>query len=191
MKRMKTKLSFRLLLALVAPLMCFMGSCSSDDDDSKSDDYAEWKARNELFVDQQAALSTDGVPVFEKVTPVWSPLTFYLRQWLSDRSLTEGELTPLDNSLVSVSYRLENIDGTVLDSTYWDKTDPDEGYITHPYENVIGFHHLLTTMRPGDEAKIVVPASAGYGNLSHGSVQPYSTLVFTVKLLSIKQYETN
>lgn len=187
MKSFKVNLLFlSLFMAALA-----LGGCHSDKNDN-SDDYAEWKDRNDLYVEQCSAMTgTDGNPIYTRVVPSWSPLSFYLRQWLSDRSATVNQLTPLDNSLVSVSYMLQNIDGTVIDATYWGKTNPDEGYITHPYENVIGFHHLLTTMRVGDEARIVVPYTGGYGNLSHGSVLPYSTLIFTVRLLAIRQYVTN
>lgn len=171
---------------LAALPMLFATSCLDDNET----DYAEWKEKNEKYVTLCADSTVGGVKIYEKVTPAWAPNAFVLMKWHNNRLLTASNLMPLDNSTVDIKYRLRNIEGTVLDSSYTSTTYGDSIYRTQPNTNVIGFWTGLTNMHVGDSVTMVVPYQAGYGSASQGSILPFSTLIFDVKLKSIYRYET-
>lgn len=171
--------------ALLLPMMT---SCLGDDD---KPNYTQWKADNEKYVaDAETEKLADGSLRFSRLTPVWSPGGWSLIQWHNDRALTSQYLSPRDNSLVDVKYCLHDIEGNVIDSSYANRVPADSIYRTRPNATVVGFWSALTAMHIGDSVTVVVPWTAGYGASASGSVKPYSTLIFDLKLVDIVAYET-
>ena len=178
------KLSRTALTAVVAVMS--LSSCLKDDEP----DYNTWQQLNTQFVADKEALTENGVPVFTKLIPSWSPAAFTLVKWENDRSLTANNLKPMDNSLVRVQYALNDIYGNRISDSYSATASyGDSIYETRPLNDIIGFWHTLTEMRVGDEVTCIIPATAGYGNVQNGSIPPYSTLVYRIKLISIPRYE--
>ncbi len=180
---MRVKLSC-LLLVLMFAVGMGMVSCSPGDSDGEKiqKKYEEWHDRNvEFFEAQEALRNADGSPYYERLVPSWAPGVYSLIRWENDRSLTAGNLQPLDNSTVKAAYELRNLDGTVLDSS--------DSFVTRPLSTVVGFWSALTSMRVGDKVSLVVPYQAGYGAYASGSVLPYTTLVFSIELKEIIAYE--
>ena len=97
------KLSRTALTAVVAVMS--LSSCLKDDEP----DYNTWQQLNTQFVADKEALTENGVPVFTKLIPSWSPAAFTLVKWENDRSLTANNLKPMDNSLVRVQYALNDL----------------------------------------------------------------------------------
>ena len=162
-------------------------SCLGGDD--KSYDYAEWISENEnYFIRMQDTIGADGNKVFEKITPVWAPSVSILAQWHNDRSLTAGNLVPMDNSTVDIIYEGKYYNGVTFDSSFSQTTYGDSIYRCKPTDMISGFWAMLTNMHVGDSVTCVIPSSAGYG-ASSSSLMPYSTLVFNIKLKSIYKYE--
>lgn len=176
------------LLCLSAAVALAISSTSCLHD--KTEDHSQWRAENVEYVTRCEAMTENGVKVYEKVIPTWSPSTFVLIHWHNDRSLTANNLTPLDNSTVWVKYRLRNIQDTVVESSYKRTSPADSIYQTRPLNNVTGFWAALTQMHVGDSVTAVIPAEAGYGSTSSGSLLPYSTLIFDIKLQKIVAFET-
>lgn len=163
-----------------------LSSCLGDDDNSY--DYREWINQNETyFTRMQDTIGADGKKVFEKITPVWAPSVSILAQWHNDRSLTAGNLIPMDNSTCEVVYQLSYVNGTVFDSSY---AEADSVRSFKPIETIVGFWTMLTNMHVGDSVTCVIPMNAGYG-ASSTSVMPYSTLIYDMKLKSITAYEVS
>ena len=161
-------------------------SCLGGDDDSF--DYDAWLDRNETyFTHMQDTVGADGRKVFEKITPVWAPSVSILAQWHNDRSLTAGNLIPMDNSTCEVVYQVSYINGTVFDSIY---AEVDSVRSFKPSETIVGFWTMLTSMHVGDSVTCVIPMNAAYG-ASSSSVMPYSTLIYNMKLKAIKAYEVS
>ena len=159
-------------------------SCLGNDDDYF--DYDSWINLNETYVTRMTdTIGADGKKVFEKITPVWAPGVYILAKWHNDRSLTASNLVPMDNSTVDVVYQGSYVDGTVFDSSYA-KTDSVATFT--PTGTVAGFWTMLTNMHVGDSVTCIIPSNAGYG-ASSTSIRPYSTLIFNMKLKSIKAYE--
>lgn len=103
---------------------------------------------------------------------------------LQYKMLTEGDgLSPVASDEVTVHYEGRLIDGTVFDSSY-ERGQP----ATFPLSGVIpGWTEGLQFLKVGGKAELYIPADLGYGSRQApgGKIPPYSTLVFTVELLSI------
>jgi FKBP-type peptidyl-prolyl cis-trans isomerase len=93
---------------------------------------------------------------------------------------TEGE-KPKADSVVRVLYTGTFIDGTPFDSS----VEEDGSYI--PMELVInGWTEGLMLMSIGSQYRLFIPSYLAYGSDGiQGIIPPYSTLIFTVKLLEI------
>lgn len=182
----KNKYLIRSILSFVA--VAGLSSCLGNDDDD-SFDYEAWRNKNETYLaEKEAETGADGRKLFERVTPVWAPGVYVLAQWHNDRSLTAGNLIPMDNSTVDVVYDCSYIDGTVLDSSAKLTANGDSIYRCKPSDNIVGFWTMLTNMHVGDSVTCVIPTAAAYG-ASSSSVIPYSTLIYHMKLKAIHRYE--
>ena len=76
-----------------------------------------------------------------------------------------------------------------FDSSFTTTTYGDSIFRTKPSGTITGWQIALTDMRVGDSARVVIPYGQGYQALSTGSIPPYSTLVFDIKLVDIYSYE--
>lgn len=174
---------------LALPALIFvMSSCLSDDDEDR--DYSEWRKQNTEYIEKAEAETTpSGAKKFEKIVPPWDVSSFVLMQWHNNRLETENNLKPLDNSTVDLKYMLTNIDGDTIDSSYNLTTWGDSIYQCQPNAMVTGFWIAVTNMHVGDSVTAIMPYTAGYGIYGSGSVLPYSTLIFQIKLVGIKGLE--
>lgn len=174
-----------ILISAAAVCALALSSCIDDDEP----DYTDWQARNTEYVEKAEASMVDGKKEYSKMAPDWSPQAFILVKWVNDRAKTEKNLRPMDNSLVRVKYALDDIDGNRIDDSYSQKTYGDSIYQTKPMNNITGFWFLLTQMRVGDRVKCIMPANSAYGNVTSGTLPPYSTLIYDVELVSMPGYE--
>lgn len=170
-------------------LLLFLPSCLGNDDDDSLKQYKEWYDKNMQYLTDAEAKTENGVKYYERIVPVWSPGNYVLVKWHNDRSLTEKNLQPLSNSTVDLKYELQNINGDVLDSSYAATTYGDSIARFKPNGTVLGFWTTLTSMHEGDSVTAVVPYNAGYGASGSGSIPPYSTLIFNIKLKKVVAYE--
>ncbi|MDE6339066.1 MAG: FKBP-type peptidyl-prolyl cis-trans isomerase [Muribaculaceae bacterium] len=174
-------------LLYLLPLFGLILSSCMDSEDTPS--YTEWKKQNEEYVKKMEELTENGQKVYTKFVPEWAPGDFVLIKWHNDRSLTEKNLKPLSNSTVNIKYELEDINGNSLGNSYSTTTYGDSIYQSLPNENIIGMWVALTNMHVGDSVTLVIPAESGYGSASLSSIQPYSTLIYHVKMKGVPKYE--
>lgn len=179
-----------ILLAILAFLAILLIAC---DDNAKDtwEEYKDWReANNNWLAEQEMLKNPDGTPVYEKLVAPWNPQGYVLIKYLNDRSLTEGNLSPIYTSRIDVRYHLELYTGKGVDSsdlqTEWGKGI----YRTNLNEVVDGWVLALGQMRVGDTAEVLVPYSMAYGMSGSGSVLPYSNLRFGIRLVDIVNYET-
>ena len=101
---------------------------------------------------------------------------------LQYKILTQGTGTvPTAEQTVKVDYEGRLIDGTVFDSSI-ERGEP----IEFPLNSVIrGWTEALSMMPVGSEWEIYVPQELAYGAQNKGTIKPFSTLIFKVKLLDI------
>lgn len=180
---MKLRISLY-LLPLAAGLL---SSCMGD---NKEVDYTEWEQRNTAYIATQESLrKPDGSPLFTRIAPDWAPNAFCLVKWENNRALTAYNLRPLSNSVVNLKYDVDDIDGNRLSDSYSSTTYGDSIYQCRPNQNIIGFWNCVTNMQVGDSVTCVIPYVAGYGSTGNGSIKPYSTLIYHIKLVSIPAYQ--
>lgn len=90
---------------------------------------------------------------------------------------------PADTSTVMVHYEGKTIDGKVFDSSY-KRGEP----VTMRCNQVIkGWTEALTHMPAGSKWEVYIPQQLAYGERAQGQdIKPFSTLVFTIELISVK-----
>lgn len=135
--------------------------------EAKSVAFAEWKKQNEDFLVTYA--QNDSVQKTE------SGLLYKI--------ITQGKgIKPDATNKVVVRYEGKLIDGTVFDSSY--KRDPNT--TTFGVSQVIkGWTEALLMMPIGSKWEICIPQELGYGARETGKIKSFSTLIFTVELVSV------
>lgn len=171
-----------LLCALGALLLPLAIGCTKNDK-SVWEEYAAYReANNAWLTEMQTRKNPDGTPYYKTIVPQWNPSIFVLIHYFNDRAETEGNLSPLSNSVIKANYHLSLYNGTGVDSA--------ANYQTRLNNTIAGWGVGLADMRCGDTAEIVIPYAAAYGNQSQGTMLPYSNLCFRVRLVDIPFYET-
>lgn len=98
--------------------------------------------------------------------------------------ITEGTgPTPTATDTAMVNYRGTLINGTEFDSSYKRNT-PFPANIAGGI--IKGWSEALQLMKVGSKWKVVIPPNLAYGERGNGAIEPNSTLVFEIELLSIK-----
>lgn len=101
---------------------------------------------------------------------------------LQYRVINEGTGTsPEETSMVTVHYKGTMIDGTQFDSSY-DRGEPAK----FPLDGVIkGWTEGVQLMKEGAKYEFFIPYDLAYGERGSRSIPPFSTLIFTVELVSV------
>lgn len=108
-----------------------------------------------------------------------------LASGLQYKIITEGDgASPKPEDKVKCHYKGTLIDGTVFDSSY-QRNQP----AVFPVNGVIqGWTEALQLMKVGSKWMLYIPSDIAYGDRGAGNViEPGSTLVFEVSLLSIEE----
>ncbi len=175
------------LVAGVIALAATAGLTSCLGDEPGADN--SWREKNDAYMmEKEGETDADGQKVYTRINCNWDPNGYVLMKWHNDRSLTSKELAPIATSTVDVIYRVRNIDGLGLDSSYYNTTPADSIYRTVLNQNIQGWVIALSNMHIGDSCTVLIPYNQAYGLNSKGSIKAYSDLVFDVKLVGIPGY---
>lgn len=99
--------------------------------------------------------------------------------------LKEGEGEEIAaGQTASVHYIGTLVDGTVFDSSLT-RGNPFE-FTLGAGQVIQGWDIGVTGMKVGEQRRLIVPASYGYGDRQVGPIAPNSVLIFDVELLEIK-----
>lgn len=91
---------------------------------------------------------------------------------------------PKSNDTVTVNYRGTLIEGKEFDNSA-NRPQPSEFQVTRV---IRGWTEALLMMKPGAKWQLFIPSSLAYGDYKSGAViEPGSTLLFDVELLSVKE----
>lgn len=184
---MFTRFIKRSLLIVPIGLIAASVTACFKDDETLAEKFEEWRTENQQYVtDAEALTNPDGSLYYTRIVPSWAPDAFSLVHWHNDRSLTEKNLSPMDNSTVQIKYELYDINGNEISNSYY---GTDSLYTSKPQDNIVGVWAPLTQMHVGDSVTVVIPTTAGYGAKIYGEIKPYSTLVYNIKLVGIPAYE--
>jgi FKBP-type peptidyl-prolyl cis-trans isomerase len=100
-------------------------------------------------------------------------------------------------STVKVYYSVCDLEGKVYDTNIKSVAKKANIYdaqsLYQPYEfmvgsgeTIAGFSEGVSLMHQGETATIIIPSKLGYGEQQNGPIKPFTTLIFTVELLSVK-----
>lgn len=175
---------------LVVAAVALLTACN--DDDNPWETYADWrKANTEYYDGLRFELDEQGQNAYRTLIPDWNPSANILIKYLNDRSKTVGNLSPMLTSTVDVKYIGRLYNGVAFDSSYTATASYGDSLLrAQPVNLIQGWQIALLDMRVGDSARVVIPYKLGYGVSGSGSIPPYSTLVFDLKLVGIPAYET-
>jgi len=101
---------------------------------------------------------------------------------LQYKVITQGTgPVPVDGDEVTTHYEGRLIDGTIFDSSI------KRGQPTSFGVNgvIAGWTEALKMMPVGSKWELYIPHNLAYGNRDMGTIKPYSTLIFTIELISI------
>lgn len=175
------------VFASIAAICIAVASCSSE---NQWDTYQEWRMENEAFYEQQKLVKNDdGTPYYKLLAPTWYSSSGVLIHYFNDRSKTEGNLSPLVTSTVDAKYIGRLYNDVPFDSSFTNTANGDSIFRFQPSGTIVGWQIALTDMRVGDSARVVIPYQQGYEAQTTGSIPPFSTLVFDIKLVDIYRYE--
>ena len=86
--------------------------------------------------------------------------------------------------LVDVHYTGTFLDGEKFDSSY-DRGEPFE-FTLGTGQVIKGWDEGIAYMKEGGKATLIMPSSLAYGIYGSGSIPPYTSLIFEVKLIDVK-----
>jgi len=94
-------------------------------------------------------------------------------------------INPTRTNSVVVHYEGRFLDGQKFDSSY-DRGTPFE-FIIGTGQVIAGWDEGIAYMKAGGKATLIIPSQLAYGSKDFYSIPAYSTLVFEVELIEIKQ----
>ena len=176
--------SYLLLLSL---LLLSYTSCSEDN--SVTDEYANWQERNDAMTEQWAASGMKKIRVYTQDDTSAGKNSDYI--YVQVLEAGDGEESPLFTDTARVAYRGRMIpttsytDGYVFDESYLgDFSWHTAGMSTFYCGGMVpGFTTALMNMHKGDHWRVYVPYPLGYNASSNGSVLAYSNLIFDIAML--------
>lgn len=89
---------------------------------------------------------------------------------------------PTSEDTVTVNYR-----GTLVDGKEFDASEKDKPATFGVSQVIKGWTEMLQLMKPGEKVKVVIPYELAYGEHGSYNIEPFSTLVFEIELLSVKK----
>ena len=171
---------------------CSLFTISCSEDDSTTDEFANWQERNDATTDQWAASGMRKIRVFTQDDTATGKSSDYI--YVQVLEAGDGTESPLYTDTVRVAYRGRLIpttnyaDGFVFDETYlgdfsWHTAGMSTMAISGSTSLVSGFATALMNMHKGDRWLVCIPYQLGYNAASQGSVTAYSDLIFDIALL--------
>ncbi len=152
--------------------------------------YETWRnENNEWYIACTKKTNPDGTPYYTALSPDWYPQSGVLIHYFNDRKLTEGNLSPLMTSTVDMIYIGHLYNDSIFDSSYSNTQYGDSIFRTQACNVIEGWQIALNDMRVGDTCEVIIPYPQAYGSSGSGSILPYSTLRFNMKLVRIPGYE--
>lgn len=192
------------LVVILSALTIGFSSCAKDTE--VVDPYANWKEKNEQFLDSiaEVAANPPSDEIWRKYAnykidfgtsnnPSMSPYQYKVYDYVYVKYASEDDILNLENGqeplinysdTVSVAYQGFLINDVRFDGNYYGTFDKEvnDNFTTFGVsEVVVGWTTALMNMKPdmNDVATLYIPYQMGYGENGSGStIKGYSTLIF-------------
>lgn len=192
------------LVVILSALTIGFSSCAKDTE--VVDPYANWKEKNEQFLDSiaEVAANPPSDEIWRKYAnykidfgtsnnPSMSPYQYKVYDYVYVKYASEDDILNLENGqeplinysdTVSVAYQGFLINDVRFDGNYYGTFDKEvnDNFTTFGVsEVVVGWTTALMNMKPkmNDVATVYIPYQMGYGESGSGStIKGYSTLIF-------------
>lgn len=97
----------------------------------------------------------------------------------------EGPLAQEGDTL-SMEYTGYLLGGVVFDASEYHYQEGIWEFVFNPANLVPGFSDGISVMNKGAEIDMIIPSDYAYGAIGNGLIEPYSTLLFSVKMHDLK-----
>ena len=188
------KKSLWLLFAAVIA-SCLFAAC---EETSEVNEYANWRERNQRFIDSIAAVAEENVDgnwrIYKSLTlPPDNPNELAQAKDVNDyvychiEQSGTGTTSPIYTDSIRASYRMWLINGTMLDQSFRGEFHPSFSVPAKFYmkSTIVGWTTAMQQMHVGDSWAIYIPYTLGYGTTPSGNIPAYSTLKYWVNLAGI------
>lgn len=194
-------------LIYILPLLALLFSCKNK---GEEDAYADWTVQNQLYINNislKAMTGEDGWLRYlsyslSQAYGIVNPNDNNAYAYVQILKEGEGTYRPLYNDTVSAHFICQtiphstNLSGAIVAQSYQGSTVneltdvPRDFAISDNASTTPGLSTALMHMHEGDSARIVVPFSLAYGTTGSTvlGIRPYSTLIYTMKIVEIKRY---
>jgi len=174
---------------------CLFSAC---DETSEVNEYADWRNRNQRFVDSIAAVAEENADgnwrIYKSYTlppdnpndlTVVKDVNNYVYCHIEENGT--GTTSPIYTDSIRASYRVWLINDMLIDQSFRGEFNPA---ISVPSKfsmssTIIGWTTALQQMRTGDSWTIYIPYELGYGKRQSGEVPGYSALKYWVNLAGV------
>ena len=174
---------------------CLFSAC---DETSEVNEYADWRNRNQRFVDSIAAVAEENADgnwrIYKSYTlppdnpndlTVVKDVNNYVYCHIEENGT--GTTSPIYTDSIRASYRVWLINDILIDQSFRGEFNPA---ISVPSKfsmssTIIGWATALQQMRTGDSWTIYIPYELGYGKRQSGDVPGYSALKYWVNLAGV------
>lgn len=98
----------------------------------------------------------------------------------------EGERAKIGDT-ITVGYSGYFVDGALFESSQW--YNPNDGtyeFILGSPSMIPGWEDAIKLMNNNAKMQFIVPSALAYGSEGAGSIPPYTTLIFVIKMVDIK-----
>jgi FKBP-type peptidyl-prolyl cis-trans isomerase FklB len=168
------------------------------DETSEVNEYANWRERNQRFVDSIAAVAEENADGKWRIIksyklPADNPNDLSATSDVNDyiychvEEVGTGTESPIFTDSVRTNYRAWLINGELVDQSFRGEFDPLKAVPTKFAMNatITGWGTALHHMHLGDSWTVYIPYALGYGSIVSGSVPAYSTLKYWINLAGI------
>ncbi len=159
-------------IAAVLFLITFLSSCLTSNYDSPDPTYEQEQAILKSYIDTLIAndrdVDTTDLGVYYVV----------LEEGVGETAKTGDTLT--------VGYSGYFVDGTLFDSSKNINNEGTYEFILGVPNFISGWNDALRIMNKGSKMQFVIPSDLAYGSRGQGTIPPYTTLVFVIKMVDIK-----
>lgn len=174
---------------------CFFAAC---DETSETSEYADWRNRNQRFIDSIAAVAEENADGNWRIyksyrMPADNPNDLSIVKDVNDyvychiEQSGTGTVSPISTDSIRASYRVWLCNDKLIDQSFRGEFNPA---ISVPAEfcmssTITGWTTALQQMHVGDSWTIYIPYTLGYGITVSGEVPGYSALKYWVNLAGV------